>query len=1130
MAKKKTPTKKAAKSKQTKISTDEEIKDNIETKEEEKSNEGKIEDGEKEDETKGRIVVSQRERDEIDAVVDALKGLLNAVKKAPKTLLLVGVFLTVLGASFAGWPQDTFGLDIDGKSGVWVMVTSSDYDLAKGVDGYYSNFEPGEHVWVEGELKEIKYYGPIEDKPYPVLGLDPDPSVAPGDSFKIIEEASFDDIFFPLADSKSNDDSNINYANGENLRGISPKATIRKQFSNQIIDSALFSDVVFEDVIFSNVTFNDTFFVDCRFERVLFENIDLNRIVFTNSTINTVHFNNTNVNSSRFDNNQITHFWVKNSSFGDVVFDKTDISGSKWSYSSLENGKFQRGTINVVIFRTLLVNDFVLNDGYIENVLDVPGTATFDFTYMKVGETEIKVQGNIENDYPLGQNLIVSAFVGEDGIAAGYQNVEGEWVGDISGEGFGKAGSTVKENLSYEFMIADDPEGLSGYLIKNLFRLKEGGIDTTFKYTIMFNLLTFAGLVVLVYAIGTINAIFSLIKFFSPFLMTVGYFVFLSLIMSERGFLNMTSLMILYFIPPLGKESVIPLGIAQGINWGLLAVSIAFVDIVVCLFLIWNFDLAKKLPFIGSGIRRVQLKGASILESMPWVERLTFIGIVVFVMIPFQGSGAFAGTILGRAVGLSVYSNLAAVGLGALIGSTLIALSIVYGLGVLSYLAPLQIAGLIILLMICGTIYFVYRHWDDLSMEEFTQTLGLHREGIIGAPLTAAGEMVGTAGGSMIKAAGDTGKSVMGAAGSTGKIITKRTGELVGSLVGSFTDDRYDYADSSVPMELDSGVLVPVAASTKRRKIVVTGGAGFIGSHLVDRLVKREEDVIVLDNFSSGDLEFLYDSIEDITLVDIDLLTDNFDEYLKGAKIIYHLAANPEVQIGITKPEVMQEQNADVTQRVLDAMQRTGCDRIVFTSTSTVYGDAELIPTPEDAHLKPISAYGSSKLDAEKLIEKYCDEYQFRGVSYRFANCVGPRSNHGVTFDFVNKLRDNPKELEILGDGEQHKSYFHVDDCVSAMLAKTPGELCSKGEFVVLNVGSKDAIDVKTLANQVCKTMKLKDVDYKFTGGVDGGRGWKGDVKKMQLDIKKMKSHGWNPQYTSRKAIEDTAKWLDENS
>ena len=293
-----------------------------------------------------------------------------------------------------------------------------------------------------------------------------------------------------------------------------------------------------------------------------------------------------------------------------------------------------------------------------------------------------------------------------------------------------------------------------------------------------------------------------------------------------------------------------------------------------------------------------------------------------------------------------------------------------------------------------------------------------------------------------------------------------------------------------------------MAEQKTKNRVVVTGGAGFIGSHLVDRLVKRDEEVVVLDNFSSGQLEFLEESIENITLIDIDLLNEDFAGYLEGAKIVYHLAANPEVQLGITKPEVMQEQNVDVTKRVLEAMKLAGCENIVFTSTSTVYGDAEKIPTPETAELKPISAYGTSKLDAEKLIEKYCKENNFRGVSYRFANCVGPRSNHGVTFDFVNKLRKDNNNLEILGDGKQKKSYFHVEDCISGMLNMAPGELCEKGEMAALNVGSKDAIDVITLADQVCKAMKLDDVEYSFTGGVDGGRGWKGDVKFMRLDIK----------------------------
>ena len=447
-------------------------------------------------------------------------------------------------------------------------------------------------------------------------------------------------------------------------------------------------------------------------------------------------------------------------------------------------------------------------------------------------------------------------------------------------------------------------------------------------------------------------------------------------------------------------------------------------------------------------------------------------------MFPFQGSGAVGGTILGRAIGLSPNRNLTAVAIGAIAGSLLLSASVVYGLGILAILAPLQIAVTVMFIGLCLVIYYLYQHWEEIKLDDVSQTigdvsqtLGLHKEGIIGAPINASVGAIGTAGGTVLKVTGDTSRTVLGAIGQTGKTITKTTGDFVGSLAGSFADNKSDYADNTIPTELESGVLVSMAEQKVKRRVVVTGGAGFIGSHLVDRLVKRDEEVVVLDNFSSGELDFLSESIENITLIDIDLLNEEFAGYLEGAKVVYHLAANPEVQLGITKPEVMQEQNVDVTKRVLEAMKLAECENIVFTSTSTVYGDAEKIPTPETAELNPISAYGTSKLDAEKLIEKYCKENNFRGISYRFANCVGPRSNHGVTFDFVNKLNKDNNNLEILGDGKQKKSYFHVEDCISGMLNMAPGELCEKGEMVALNVGSKDAIDVITLADQVCKAM-----------------------------------------------------------
>ena len=311
---------------------------------------------------------------------------------------------------------------------------------------------------------------------------------------------------------------------------------------------------------------------------------------------------------------------------------------------------------------------------------------------------------------------------------------------------------------------------------------------------------------------------------------------------------------------------------------------------------------------------------------------------------------------------------------------------------------------------------------------------------------------------------------------------------------------------------------------------LVTGGAGFIGSHLVDALVARGDRVSVLDNLSSGSLDFLAGSRDAIEFHRLDLLDDGFDAMLDGIDVVWHLSANPEVRIGITEPEVMFRQNVDATRRVIEAMARCGVRDLVFTSTSTVYGEASVVPTPEEYKpLAPISAYGQSKLEAEQLIERFCAMESGRGISFRFANCVGPRSIHGVTFDFFHKLRADSGALEILGDGKQFKSYFHIADCIAGMLAVSPAEACPDGGFAALNVGSEDGIDVVTVADAVCEALGLANVEYSFTGGVDGGRDWKGDVKRMLLVVEKLKGFGWEPQFGSRAAICDTAQWLDEN-
>jgi UDP-glucose 4-epimerase len=240
-----------------------------------------------------------------------------------------------------------------------------------------------------------------------------------------------------------------------------------------------------------------------------------------------------------------------------------------------------------------------------------------------------------------------------------------------------------------------------------------------------------------------------------------------------------------------------------------------------------------------------------------------------------------------------------------------------------------------------------------------------------------------------------------------------------------------------------------------------------------------------------------------------------------GCGVVFHLAANPEVRVGSVEPSVHFRENVLATFNLLEALRLRGWKgEFVFTSSSTVYGEADM-PTLENAVLKPISVYGGSKLACEGLISAYACSYGFRALIFRLANVVGPRSEHGVIVDFVRKLRENPKELEILGDGSQRKSYVYVDDCVEVLLLALDK---TQGVVEVFNVGSEDQVDVLSIARIVVEEMGLEDVDFKVTGGVDGGRGWVGDVKDMLLDVSKLKELGWRPRFNSVEAVRLTVK------
>jgi UDP-glucose 4-epimerase len=300
-------------------------------------------------------------------------------------------------------------------------------------------------------------------------------------------------------------------------------------------------------------------------------------------------------------------------------------------------------------------------------------------------------------------------------------------------------------------------------------------------------------------------------------------------------------------------------------------------------------------------------------------------------------------------------------------------------------------------------------------------------------------------------------------------------------------------------------------------RIVITGGAGFIGSHLAEALSGKGE-AIVFDNFSSGRREFL--DAMDIKIVQGDIR--KFEETKKVCKevdVVYHFAADPDVRKSYDEP--LENFKIDVlgTVNVLEACRLNNVKQIIFASSSVVYGNAG-IPTPENAPIAPISNYGAAKAASEYYVSTYSQLYGIKAIVLRYANIIGPRLTHGVIHDFYEKLEKNPKELEILGDGNQEKSYLHVNDAVEATLLAVQR---TKKDFEVFNVGSEEKITVKKIAHLIVSTLSLENVQYKYTGGKIG---WPGDVPVMLLSIEKLKGLGWKARFTVQKSILHTVDWL----
>lgn len=305
-------------------------------------------------------------------------------------------------------------------------------------------------------------------------------------------------------------------------------------------------------------------------------------------------------------------------------------------------------------------------------------------------------------------------------------------------------------------------------------------------------------------------------------------------------------------------------------------------------------------------------------------------------------------------------------------------------------------------------------------------------------------------------------------------------------------------------------------------KAIVTGGAGFIGSHLVDRLLSDGYEVAVIDNMVCGRRDNLQNHRDDPRLVihEIDIRkSEELNRVFSGHEVVFHLAAQANIRQSLNDHMSDLEHNLIGTISVLESMMKTGIQDFVFASTSAIYGQANVIPTPEDYFPVQTSLYGASKLACEAYAEAYTELAPLKFWAFRFANPVGERSRRGVIWDFVHKLTKDPTELEILGDGKQSKEYLHVEDCVNGIMT---GYEKAKQRVNLFNIGLDEQTLVDQVADLVIQEMKLQNVQRHYTGGP---RGWVGDNPIVVLSLEKLKSLGWKPRITAETAIRRTVRW-----
>jgi UDP-glucose 4-epimerase len=310
-------------------------------------------------------------------------------------------------------------------------------------------------------------------------------------------------------------------------------------------------------------------------------------------------------------------------------------------------------------------------------------------------------------------------------------------------------------------------------------------------------------------------------------------------------------------------------------------------------------------------------------------------------------------------------------------------------------------------------------------------------------------------------------------------------------------------------------------------RVFVTGAAGFIGSHMVDRLLAAGHSVVGFDNMSTGQRRFLAGALghPQFSFHQADLLDrTSLAQAMEGAELVVHFAANADVRFGTEHPRKDLDQNTIATWNVLESMREQGSKRIVFSSTGSVYGEPDIFPTPETCPF-PIqtSLYGASKLAAEGLIQAYCEGFGLQGYIFRFVSILGERYSHGHVFDFYQQLAEHPEHLHVLGNGQQRKSYLYVQDCIDGILAAIER---ANDKVNIFNLGTDEYCKVNDSIGWICEHLGLRP-KFTYSGGE---RGWVGDSPFILLDCSRIRALGWRPRLTIKQAVLATIEYVSANS